>query len=309
MNHIPSLVASLFAALTLASIARAGGSVDYSDIEPLLKDKPHFSHIIDSIKLNQTGSATRLGRHYGSVSGARVGPYEFKASGSDSPADLTIIIHTLWHLEDNNGSTIKGDPPEPPQDNRDYEIRETITKIEIIDNAAATTSDPDNQRRQPSKIDPAPPRRNTSDSATGNSSSMHPGPAPANTTATLSGTFAEGDYHYASEYFCDNYQVKLKAGQTLIATLTSSDVIPEIMSKKNQWFGSNGPRHNAKKPGEPATITYSADAESSLILLITNKNKNTPGAYHLAITLDGQPLAAPNPLPAPQTDKRIIPLN
>lgn len=130
---------------------------------------------------------------------------------------------------------------------------------------------------------------------------------PSGSTA-LSGAFAEGDYLYAGEYFCDNYQVNLKSGQALEVTLSSTGVTPEILSKKNHWLGGNGPRHTPT-PGEPARIAYTAEADGSLILLITNKNKMTAGSYRLEISIDGKALAFPDPLPAGQTDKKIVPLN
>ncbi|TLD68576.1 hypothetical protein FEM03_21905 [Phragmitibacter flavus] len=313
-------LATLSALLFTFATAAHAGSVTLPDIEGVLKSNPRFIAILDTLGFEQNGTSNRLGRHYGTVGGARVGPYTFKARANQAsgPTVFNVILHTNWHLEDNDGNTFIGDPPEPPSDNRPLHIRERLTRIEINDNTTPPNT-PAGKPRQPSRHDPKPPGRTPDqDQSSTNTEPNMPhqppaGPSPNhnNTTGstTLSGTFAQGDYLYAAEYYCDNYLVKLKAGDTLQATLSSVDAIPEIMTRKNQWTGSKGPRHSPQIPGEPAQITYTAEAEDALILLITNKNKHTPGTYQLAITINGQPLTPPNPLPAPHTDKRIIPLN
>ena len=84
----------LATALVCAGPSLADGSVDWSDVEPLLTDHPAVrALLISSLEISSTGMAARFGNHQPHLGGGRIGPYRFQVhrkSARREPLLLTI---------------------------------------------------------------------------------------------------------------------------------------------------------------------------------------------------------------------------
>lgn len=293
--------------LVAGSPCLVAGSVTFAELEGVLKSNPKLYDSVEAIDFEENGTGARLGRHFRGAHGGRVGPYVFKGRGRSStgPYDVEVKLVTDWHLEDRQGNVYKGDPPTPPDDDRPLHIREKLVSVEISDFRSATEPESAGTGGDDgTKTESGMARQE----GAGTIPPMPPTPSPGG-GAGLAGTFTQGDYLYAGEYYCDNFMIRLKAGQVLEVTLHSEGVTPEILSRKDQWFGSAGPRNAPGTAGAPASIRYEAVGDGALIVMVTNKNKLTEGSYRLGVSIDGKVLVFPDPLPTGQTDKKIVPLN
>lgn len=131
---IPSLVLA-FAILQPTPVAGAG-SVEISDLEGVIKSNPAFdTFFTQQIELDNVGIATRLGRHYGDLSGTRVSPYEFPGRFVGGPKEdwpLRIVIHANWHIEDDGGQNFGQNPP--PATAKNPRVVQVLERVEMISN-------------------------------------------------------------------------------------------------------------------------------------------------------------------------------
>ena len=92
--------------LIFPSQMQAGGSVDLSDIQPLLAQQPSlWKPFSEGLEISPHGGGLRLGSADIPLRGYRVGPYEFlaKLKGSKGPYDLKLTITTdLYFLDAQN---------------------------------------------------------------------------------------------------------------------------------------------------------------------------------------------------------------
>ncbi len=62
------------------TLAFGEGSVSWNEIENQLEMAPEIrAHLSKTLDIEEAGSGMRLGRHWGELQGARVGPYRFNA--------------------------------------------------------------------------------------------------------------------------------------------------------------------------------------------------------------------------------------
>src|SRR5690606_38199785 len=107
----------LHGCLLFASFSAQANSVTFQELEAVIKSNPDFDGQFESMKIDENGEGQRLGRHYGSVRGARVGPYKFRAAfkgGTNEGQAVDLVLHTRWYLQDASGKRYEGDPPESP---------------------------------------------------------------------------------------------------------------------------------------------------------------------------------------------------
>jgi len=92
--------------LIFSAHVQAGGSVDLTDIQPLLAQEPSLWKLYsDGLEISPHGGGLRLGSADIPLRGYRVGPYEFlaKLKGSKEPYDLKLTITTdLYFLDAQN---------------------------------------------------------------------------------------------------------------------------------------------------------------------------------------------------------------
>ncbi|RUR67274.1 hypothetical protein EJP67_09380 [Variovorax guangxiensis] len=122
------VLAALFSATTPA---RADGTVSFEqDVLPLIKARPAFEKfLLGTLKVTDAGSGTRISEqampHLG---GARMGPYEFKATwhGPDGDVPVTLIIDTNTKFFDRAGREIRNGSLKQA-----VSVKETFDSIEI----------------------------------------------------------------------------------------------------------------------------------------------------------------------------------
>jgi len=127
-----SLILVVLAALfSAATPARADGTVSFEqDVLPLIKARPAFEKfLLGTLKVTDAGSGTRISEqampHLG---GARMGPYEFKATwhGPDGDVPVTLIIDTNTKFFDRAGREIRNGSLKQA-----VSVKETFDSIEI----------------------------------------------------------------------------------------------------------------------------------------------------------------------------------
>lgn len=124
---------ALCALTVLPAAALAGGSLSRDDLADLIHSNPELKQVLDNLELAETGTATRLGRHFGPLGGARVSPFEFQArvrrsAGTGFP--LTVVLYADWEAIDAAGKSYGTEPSGfPPR--ADLSIREQLVRLEI----------------------------------------------------------------------------------------------------------------------------------------------------------------------------------
>ncbi len=110
----------LFFALSTTLLAE--GSVAYEAIREMIPQNAR-QHLEASFKISEVGIGTRLGRHYGEVGGARIGPYYFEATSNVTRLPCTIGIFTAASIVDRNGREVQ-DPGTAARINESYDFYE-----------------------------------------------------------------------------------------------------------------------------------------------------------------------------------------
>ncbi|MEM7012385.1 MAG: hypothetical protein AAF585_12980 [Verrucomicrobiota bacterium] len=107
--------------LTLPARMIAGGSVTWDDANRILGQNSQLQKFVNStLDIPEQGSATRLGKHFENLGGARVGPYVFdvKPKGADGGAQLQLTIETEMTFVDAVG--------EPLNEDDDFRLAEDV---------------------------------------------------------------------------------------------------------------------------------------------------------------------------------------
>lgn len=100
----------LFALGCLAALAgplRAGGSIELSDIAPVLAQRPGLWEAFTSeLEVSPHGGGLRLGAPGIPLRGTRVPPYEFRAKlkGDPGPYNLKVIVKADFDFLDERGN-------------------------------------------------------------------------------------------------------------------------------------------------------------------------------------------------------------
>jgi hypothetical protein len=110
-NSTRSLIC--FFALALVSPAcNAGGTVDFAHVDRLLQQRPEIrSLLLQTLTMPDGAYAqVRLGPHFKSLGGARLGPYTFDASPKDGRGpSVQVTLCTTALLLDDAGNTLSMD--------------------------------------------------------------------------------------------------------------------------------------------------------------------------------------------------------
>lgn len=117
--------------VTSTQSADAGGSVAFEDIRHLIPE-PVIKHLESTYTIDPVGDATRLGRHYTELGGARVGPYHFRVTAKQN-ADLVFELTLQTDVAFLNADEKATDDPGAAA----Y-IREQLLSCELVSNLAPT---------------------------------------------------------------------------------------------------------------------------------------------------------------------------
>ncbi len=138
IKSITPHILGLLLALGLLAVPNntQAGSVTLADLETVLQSNPQFASLLLDLNLEAHGIGTRLGRHFGALSGARVGPYTFQGSLKSAPAEvepIEIVLHTVWYIEDEIGTrwADEATPAEGEAVVGDLSIRERLVRVEL----------------------------------------------------------------------------------------------------------------------------------------------------------------------------------
>jgi hypothetical protein len=124
-------IATLTFLFAFAAATLAGGSFNLSDIQEVLQQQPkRWADIQRAYDVEDVGTATRFGRQWEHLSGARCGPYELQArkKGSSGSPTYTITICTKISFFDSKGRKLAYSPDKAPLNS--FRIKETLTGIE-----------------------------------------------------------------------------------------------------------------------------------------------------------------------------------
>lgn len=137
MNARSGIFGTLIAVhLVLTQHALAGGSVPLDDLREMLAARRAEWRAMKRIyEIEQTGDATRFGRHWTHLGGGRCGPYEFRARNKGSGEGYThsIVIETTITFFDSKGRPLSN-KPNPTKAAR---FKERITAIRAVPYQAA----------------------------------------------------------------------------------------------------------------------------------------------------------------------------
>lgn len=109
MKATLQLLIGIALVLCSASLALGGGSVQLSDIQPLLNQQPLlWKFFEDHFEISENGGGLRLGSEGIPLRGYRVGPYEFPAKfkGAKGDYDLKVTITTDLYFLDAQGKEV-----------------------------------------------------------------------------------------------------------------------------------------------------------------------------------------------------------
>ncbi len=124
MRFLPSFISALVLAPAIVS---AEGTCTWQDVEPLLSQAPRIQkHLVDSLEIEPTGIANRLGPQYHGLTGARVAPYRFRVKPKEEigPFHFDLVIHADLDLFDSTGYRLQ-----PEQRENAATFREVFTHI------------------------------------------------------------------------------------------------------------------------------------------------------------------------------------
>ncbi|MCP9927774.1 hypothetical protein [Cyanobium sp. CH-040] len=133
---IAALAATL-ACLAGAPAARAGGTLAFTELLPLLRGKPQLSGVLfQAYRLPASAfAAVRLGPHFTHLGGRRLGPYLFEAQPLNPATGGAVLISlcTQPQFLDRAGRPLPAGE-DPPIEARD--VREDLTAIVIREPSA-----------------------------------------------------------------------------------------------------------------------------------------------------------------------------
>lgn len=273
----------LFGCLLFASFSALANSVTFQELEAVIKSNPDFDGLFEAMKIDDNGEGQRLGRHYGTVAGARVGPYKFRAAfkgGTNEGQAVDLVLHTAWHLQDASGKRYEGDPPEPPPASAgQLQIVEHLQRVEVISLRQAEGGTGSNEGPTPAPM----PNDPTSNPTTAEG-------LPSG-TPTVARSLKEGDVKFASEYFTQAFAVPISSGQILEVIMHSTQFRPTILSNFQHWRGPAGARHTPVKGESIARIQQQAKGDDPLIVMLMSEDKHQGGEFRAWFFLDGKLIA------------------
>lgn len=106
----------------------AEGSCTWEEARAILEQSPELlAHVEQTLAVDPTGFALRLGAHYTDLSGQRVAPFTFRAvsKGATSVA-LELVVEAELTFFDHEGKPVSSE-----QSNRAHQVRQTLTGITL----------------------------------------------------------------------------------------------------------------------------------------------------------------------------------
>ena len=98
-----TIIATILIMLGLVASAHAGGSIDFSEVKQLLKEKPEFASIVSTLQIEENGMAEIVidfkQPHLG---GQRLGPYTFDVKSKEKQK-MELLLCTKPHFKDAKG--------------------------------------------------------------------------------------------------------------------------------------------------------------------------------------------------------------
>lgn len=106
----------------------AEGSCTWEEARAILEQSPELlAHVEQTLTVDPTGFALRLGAHYTDLSGQRVAPFTFRAVSRSSPAvALELVVQAELTFFDHEGKAVTSE-----QSSRAHQVRQTLTGITL----------------------------------------------------------------------------------------------------------------------------------------------------------------------------------
>ena len=123
-------IAVLASFVSLAALA--AGTVSFDQVRFVLMQNPDIGGpVVGAYDFQTTGIATRLGPAYGKLSGARIGPYDFRARPKGSKGDYNVAVRicTTRTFLDAGGNLLKNKHDAA-------KVRETLKWVTVRRNGA-----------------------------------------------------------------------------------------------------------------------------------------------------------------------------
>jgi len=121
-------------------VCHAGGTLDFSRVEALLKQKPRLSaFVFQSFVLpNSAFAEIRLGTQFSRLSAYRLGPYSFRAKPKDAlvQGSVEVTLCTRITFLDRSGNVL---PQNTDQEFQAVAVKEEPTAIFVREITAADT--------------------------------------------------------------------------------------------------------------------------------------------------------------------------
>jgi hypothetical protein len=134
---IRDLISALAFLLVMPAVALAGGTLAFSELVPLLRQRPQLSgFLFQAYRLpNSAFAAVRLGSHFPHLGGSRLGPYMLQVQPRDSSAAAGALISlcTRHVFLDRSGNPLPESDAAPMQATA---VREELTAVVIREPAA-----------------------------------------------------------------------------------------------------------------------------------------------------------------------------
>ena len=98
---------ALLTACLLPCVSIAGGTLEFAQVEKLLREQPATYRWLSSTLVFPSGAwaEIRLGSHFPALGGVRIGPYSFIAErkGEGSASRVEVMVCTRYRFLDANG--------------------------------------------------------------------------------------------------------------------------------------------------------------------------------------------------------------
>lgn len=141
-----TLTLSIIAVFTLCIQCHAGGSVSVEQIQKVLKTQPALAkHLNATLKFADGGGATRLGRHWPLLGGARIAPYTIEVTTKDSDQtrlELTVYCVQIYYDEDDKILPLKDGEITDAIIKKAARIVEKVTSVSLAPAAPAEKEAP-----------------------------------------------------------------------------------------------------------------------------------------------------------------------
>lgn len=125
---------ALIALVVAGNTCWAGGTLDQSELIPLLGQKPQIKEFVLQNFDMPTGAwaEVRIGSHFEHLGGRRLGPYtvEIRTKGSSTMSPVVLTLCTTYEFLDRDGKRIS---PESPRVTGAVDVRESLVDVRLTE--------------------------------------------------------------------------------------------------------------------------------------------------------------------------------